>query len=392
MKSHSADQRRWLLLAIVLSFAVRLAIAGCSWGTSDTLSFLRFAGSIDRVGLLATYRTDSELNHPPIPAYWAYLAWLSSGRSAYLCAFLFRLPMILADSGSVWLLTKIGRGKSGVSPLQTAALFAWCPAAILISAYHGNTDSIYAFLCLLCVYLLDADLPLVAGLALAAAINVKLIPILLILPLVLSPRKWSDAGRFIAGLLPGILPFLIPLIGAPASYAHNALAYASRFDLWGINLFLGAAASDSATLPYAVVAYRTIGRFLIIAMVIAWSILARFRNRPNRHDLAAVTFAIFLIFAPGFGVQYLVILLPLLFAARPRLATVFGLLAGVFLLAAYAIFWDGGFPLSSLFNRTFPPILGYIGAPVWCVLVYYLTIVLTDGKKSKRNPKTADPS
>ena len=95
--------------------------------------------------------------------------------------------------------------------------------------------------------------------------------------------------------------------------------------------------------------------------MLAWSILAR-RNRANRCDVAAGTFAIFLVFAPGFGVQYLVILVPLLFAARPRLATLFGLLAGTFLLAAYAIFWDGGVPLSSLVNHTFPPIVGYIDA------------------------------
>jgi hypothetical protein len=369
--------RKWLLLAILLSFALRLAISACSWGTTDVVSFNRFAQSIDHAGLLATYRADSEFNHPPLPACWAWLALRLTRGLPFAVAFpfVFRLPMILADAGSVWLLSKIARREPGLSPLQTATLFAFCPAAILISAYHGNTDSIYTFLCLLSVYLLDADLALLAGIALAAAINIKLIPILLIVPLLLSLRKWSDAAKFIVGLLPGILPFLVPLFGAPESFAHNALAYASRFDLWGINLFLSGAAEDVSNLPPAVIIYRKIGRFLIVALVLGWSILAR-RNRTNRYDIAAGTFAIFLVFAPGFGVQYLVIVVPLLFAARPRLATLYGLLAGTFLLAAYAIFWDGGFPLSSLFNRTFPPILGYLGVPAWCALIYYLAKML----------------
>ena len=39
----------WLLLAILASFGVRLAISACSVGTNDTLSFMRFAHSIDEL-------------------------------------------------------------------------------------------------------------------------------------------------------------------------------------------------------------------------------------------------------------------------------------------------------------------------------------------------------
>jgi hypothetical protein len=385
---------KWLLLAILLSFALRLGLAACSWGTNDTVSFYRFASSIDHVGLLGTYRADSEFNHPPIPAYWAWLALRLVRHSGIAFAFLFRIPAILADAGSVWLLAKIGRPQSDLSPLKVAALFACCPAAILISAYHVNTDSIYAFLCLLCVYLLDGDRPFAAGLALAAAINVKLIPVLLILPLILSERKFQDAGRFLAGLAPGVVPFLFPLIGAQRGFAHNVLAYQPGFNLWGMSVFLSAAANDTSNLPLAVVIYRAVGRFVIVAFVLAWSILARLRNHPSRYDLAAATFAIFLVFTPGFGVQYLIIPLPLLFASRPRTATLYGLLAGTFLLAVYAIFWDGGFPLSSLFNRTFPPILAFMGLPAWGVLVFYLAKVLASAKDAnnlanKRGAATA---
>jgi hypothetical protein len=385
----SINQRRLLLALIVLSFIARFAISACSIGTSDIPSFNRFAWSIDRDGLLATYRTDVEFNHPPIPPYWAWLAMritrplLAHNPNLVMLAFafVFRMPVILADAGSAWLLWKIWKTRaSEINALKTVAFYAWCPAAILVSAYHGNTDPIYAFFCLLCVYLIeDRDAPFLGGLALAAAINIKLVPVLLILPLALSLRRWSDLLKFIGGLAPGVLPFVPPLLFATSSFAHNALAYRSRMELWGIGFFLLASAPDGTT-PQAVIAFRDAGRYLLLALVCGWSIAARIWRRWNRYDIAAVTFALFLVFAPGFGVQYLVILLPLMFAARPRIATIYGLFAGMFLLATYFVFWDGEFPLSSLVNlKTFPTPLGAAGLPAWVMLVCYVVIAAWRG-------------
>jgi len=397
-KSDLVSQRRLLLALIVLSFVARFAISACSIGTSDIPSFNRFAWSIDRDGLLATYRNDVEFNHPPIPPYWAWLAmritrpllhnpnpnlvWLAF-------AFVFRLPVILADAGSAWLLWKIWKKRaSEIGALKTVALYAWCPAAILVSAYHGNTDPIYAFFCLLSVYFIeDRDAPFLGGLALAAAINIKLVPVLLILPLALSLRRWSDLFKFIGGLVPGVLPFVPPLLFATSSFAHNALAYKSRMELWGIGYFLLAGAPEGAT-PQAVIAYRDGGRYLLLALVVGWSLIARIWRRWNRYEIATVTFALFLVFAPGFGVQYLVILLPLMFAARPRIAAIYGLFAGLFLLATYFVFWDGEFPLSSLVNlKTFPTPLGGAGLPAWGMLICYSVIASWRG----RHNSTATP-
>ncbi len=88
--------------------------------------------------------------------------------------------------------------------LGAAALYAWCLDAILVSGYHCNTDPVYAFLCLLCVWLIaDKGWHFRGGLVLAAALNVKLTPVLLAAPLLLNCRDWRQAGRFIAGLSMG---------------------------------------------------------------------------------------------------------------------------------------------------------------------------------------------
>ena len=378
--STSSPLGRWLIALIVLGVLARFAIAACSWGTTDIASFDRFGWSIFRDGLLATYRNDPLFNHPPIPGYWACLAVWLTRPSVLAFAFLFRVPMILADAGSAWLIWKIWRDRTAtLGGLKVAAMYAWCPAAMLVSGYHGNTDPVYAFLCLLCVYLVETGSPLPGGLALAAAINIKLIPVLLILPLLLSFRKRSDAARFMAGLATGVLPFLSPLVLAGGSFARNALAYNSSAVMWGVNFFLLYKTPAGSPLPPAARIYHDFGRYLLLALVTVWSIVARRRPRLNRYEVAGVTFAIFLVLAPGFGVQYIVILLPLLFAVRSRLAAVYGLCAGLFLLSAYVIFWDGSFPVSSLFSVALPPAVGVVGLAPWTILVYYVLSTIRNG-------------
>ncbi|MDB5303398.1 MAG: rane protein, partial [Phycisphaerales bacterium] len=226
--AQSGDRRVHMLIGLaVLGILARFAIAACSWGTSDTLSFNRFAWSIEGKGILETYRADPEFNHPPIPGYWAWLALQPTRAHPYAFAFLFRVPIIMMDAASIWLLWRIWRRRDGPRRAAVvAALYAWCPVAILVSGYHGNTDAVYAFFCLLCVYLIeDLKRPLLGGLALAAAINIKLIPVLLILPLVLTFRRWGDFLRFAIGVALGALPFVPVLLLARPSFTHNALAY-----------------------------------------------------------------------------------------------------------------------------------------------------------------------
>ena len=65
-----------------------------------------------------------------------------------------------------------------------------------------------------------------------AAINVKLIPILLIPPLLLSYHDWRDARKFLLGLSLGVIPFIPVLFIQPAAFYHNALTYGSMVSNW----------------------------------------------------------------------------------------------------------------------------------------------------------------
>jgi hypothetical protein len=56
-------------------------------------------------------------------------------------------------------------------------------------------------------------------------------------------------------------------------------------------------------------------------------------------------------------------------------------LAGMFLLAAYYFYWDGTFPVSSLFNKPFPRELAVFGLFPWALLIH---VVWRFGRQTPR--------
>ena len=177
------------------------------------------------------------------------------------------------------------------------------------------------------------------GLALAAAINVKLIPILFILPLLGTYHEWRRAWRFFVGLSIGVIPFIPVLIGEGRKFYYHAIAYGSAATYWGINFFLIESLSDPHLKRVVNIIgseYYVKGRWLIIAAVLLMTLRARRTKRFNCYTLGAGTGALFMILTPGFGIQYLLLMLPLLYAVgRPLPATIYSLLTGAFLFFAY---------------------------------------------------------
>ena len=93
------------------------------------------------------------------------------------------------------------------------ALFSWALCSILVAAYHGNTDCTCAFLCLLSLRYLDRGKPGLAGFAMAGAINVKIIPLLLVCPVLASLRSWREVRSFCLATSLGAIPLLIVWAG-----------------------------------------------------------------------------------------------------------------------------------------------------------------------------------
>jgi hypothetical protein len=402
----------WLLASLtVLGFLVRLAISCISLGSNDQESFRWFGALAITTGPFA-YHLEPVLNHPPIPLVWAAMALLLSvPTDGAAFPFLFRLPAIFADVGSCILLYRIwtARGGNPVWGWLAATALAWNLDAILIGAYHCNTDNLCAFLTLLCAYLLSGGRsaegrsaeatprPLAGGLALAAAINVKLVPILLIpvfFAVAITPNagnRWRSAARFALGLSVGVIPFLFPLALVPAAFIRNVLAYNPAPGEWGIMFFamhLPELAIAPAGAHRFAEAYVIHGRFLVLGAALAVGVLAlawRWRHQkiraattqrmPDAYTLGALAWALFLVLTPGFGYQYTVYAVPLLMAVSIRFGWTYGLVAGLFVLSAYAGCWTNWrLPLESRFDGTrrpnpFPVPLGLVA---WAMLIAFV--------------------
>ncbi len=443
----------------MVGLALRFVLAAISWGTNDANTFGQFGFYITRDGLIQTYLHDTWLNHPPIPSYWCEAAWrltmplethydpdigdtvldashLRQDTPGTWFSALFKLPSLLADCAAAWLLYRLWAARAGRDrALAVAAMYAWSLVAILVSGYHCNTDPIYALLCLFCCYLLqDRRASFLGGLALAAAINVKLTPVLLIPPLLLWHQCWKSATKFILGLSIGVLPFIPVLAFAGKAFYGNAIAYRSNPDNWGITYLLmhfDRAPNGfnelneflSAEHPWADL-YFNFGRYGLLTLIGVWAAAARLRQREadlkfepvnelngnatagssisystgprstepvyDTYTLAAVTLAIFLFFTPGFGVQYTVMVVPLLFAVWPAMANAYGLVAGLFIGIIYWAHWPGHhWPPDSQFKGMCPWPSPLYGLVAWGLLGYFIFRAVFYGRSfTKRRQKS----
>src|SRR5206468_345775 len=156
-------------------------------------------------------------------------------------------------------------------PVRAVTAMALGPVGILIGAYHGNTDNVYAALALLAVFALaDLRRPFVAGLALAAAMNVKLIPVVLVLPLAACCETIGGAKLLVAGLMVGALPLIAMMLLAGSAFVRNVLSYTAQRDRWGITYAMSLLqAGENASARYLADAiaerfYHVVGRWLVL--------------------------------------------------------------------------------------------------------------------------------
>src|SRR5580765_7823984 len=98
---------RVVVVAALIATAIKLALAARTYGTNDVRTFWFFLQEYRGSGARVLYEKDGDFNHPPFILHlltairWV---WAATGIEPW---FLIRLPSILADLGSVWLVAKL---------------------------------------------------------------------------------------------------------------------------------------------------------------------------------------------------------------------------------------------------------------------------------------------
>jgi len=359
-------RRLWPAL-LVVGVLARLVVWWTTIGSNDVIGWARHAESVGRIGLAETYRTVRLYNHPPLAGLYAMWALDSANQDVLVFARLLKLPALLGEALAMVLLARLGG-------MRLAALYALLPAPILVAAYHGNTDTLYAALALLAAVAFDRKHHAVAGLAMAAALNVKLIPLVLVPLFLISAPTWRALLRFGAALALGALPYVPSLLAAGAAMHRNMVAYNSSADEWGFLALLNDAERAPATQALAAplkAAVLSLGRYLIMGGAVALAIASRLRLRLSLLQQAAVTSGLFLFFAPGFGIQYIAFPAPLILAVDATAGVFWGLASGAFaasLYGSYLVPRAPGEPLYSSFTAPFPGWCPEVGVVAWAGL------------------------
>ena len=366
----------WIL---ALALGLRLLLAAVSHGTNDIDTWQMFARLALHHGVSRVYQLHPLFNHPPLMGWYAAGVQAATRALSSDFTFLFKLVPIAADTLTVWLAVRLDRLGRLATPWLL--LFAINPANVLVSAFHGNTDCLCAMFCVASVYFGDRERPALSGLSLAAALNVKLIPVMLILPLACSFRGRA-IPRFLFMLGLGALPFVPTVLVAWEAFRRNALQYNSFSAPWGLGLF--STALDGWLLRYqarSMELFGALGKPLILggsALLGAWQL--RFRTFA-RVELAGLATAWFLVCSPGFGAQYVVYPSAFLaLAGGTRIGFRYMYLAGLFAFLIYFSYWTGTWPLYAKFEKhSYDLRTMLIGFITWLTLISYVLGTLHRG-------------
>ncbi len=336
-----------------VALIAKLIIAWTTIGTNDVISFYRFGRSLATHGLEWTYVSDISFNHPPLVAAYLRLIyfldqnpWLHENGIGF--PLLLRLPGIVADF--VVVLTLLNAAKELRLPLWSLAILALSPVSLMISGFHGNTDSIMVMFLVLAASMCLQDRPILSALFLALSCQIKIIS-LLVLPIFLC--YWLHRRRVLFFTLPFLVTlvsfWILPILKFPVAFLHRVLLYGSFWGIWGITYWLrltGVKELSRVTYSHLLPLQQMIGtglKLTIIGLVllIAW----RRRKLDGRGLFASLGWGwvFFFILSPGVCAQYLVWLMPFTLVLSPGFFVWLTAASSIFLFFFYNSI-SGGLP------------------------------------------------
>ena len=383
-----------VLVVALLVLIPKLVIAALTYGTQDILTWTLFAKGVAERGPTGIYSINfapiehTIYNHPPLIGWYLQLTNLLS-RAGIPLRFTIRAVSSAADMVSALLSFEILRRRTSLRrATSSGVLIGASPVLFLISGYHGNTDPLFVMFALLGAYLIvDRDQPLPGGAALALAISVKIVPVIVLPTLavyLLRRRRDLLVRGFVGFAVVFLVIWTVPVITQWPGLQHNVLGYAGiPARQWGL-------VELNSQHPVAWLTAFLIGPGRTLIVLVAGGLPAVLVWRHPAYAIEGVCFSlvVFLALSPAFGVQYLAWTVAAAYILDFGLATVYNLLAGLFLFSVYYS-WNGGLHWAGLARgRLFTPAEVTIGLIVWVVLI---VIAVSQVRRYSRTFRRARP-
>jgi len=245
------------------------------------------------------------------------------GQSLHLpCEGMWKMPAVLCDIGIGYLIYFISRKKFSRSKKQAKIMTMWYifnPISVFISGFHGQQDPFWVFFILLSWLLLDYYKNYIVSAVFAGIAVAYKLPAILLLPgIFLLVPKWKNkliwsvivVGLFGVSLLPEI-------ITSQQGVIKQSFLYSSTPNVWGWTRIATLLLSSSPETK--VLASTLVSKILKLILVLALGTYYLKTIQKDQFDFLQISvdvIAIWYVFTPGFGTQYLFWLLPFLVLKR----------------------------------------------------------------------------
>ncbi len=397
--------RAALAVVVLVATVGKLVLAASTFGTEDVARWRAYARGVAHAGPVGVYRLHFRAvplfphhhhhhhfywlyNHPPLVGYMLLVVNAATQRGVWF-PLAIRIPAIAADVVTSFLVLELLRTRrSLLEALAAAALVALSPILLVISGYHGNTDPVFIMLSLLSVYLLvDRQAPGLAGLSIAIALSVKIVPVVIVPTLLVFAIR---AGRRVALRFVLSMGAFIALTWTPVvaqvwqPFRHDVLGYGGTSrPRWGL-----AKLASIIGHPGWVTNHGTTGRYITVLAVTGISAAIVLWRPWLVVEASALALVGLLVLSPAFAMQYLV------WAAVPAYllsffgATAFNLFGGFLLIEIYNRA-SGGFPwyhIKLLDNITSAEQVALLG--VWMTLVVVMIAGISRITRTRRPAAT----
>jgi|SRR5215213_3116966 len=354
--------KRSLIIALGIATLVKLVLAAVTIGTNDVVTWRSFADNAMLCGACA-YQfpgpTGDPFNHPPFIIHFLKLI----GTSTTWFPFWLRLPAILADIGMVLLVARLIPRMS----TRLMVLLALNPVSILVSGFHGNTDPLMIFFVVLTVYLLKMGQLNWAAAAFGMAINIKVVPLLLIPAILVYIWSWKSArSAILFGCIAAVVVLALSMpyvLSDPQVIAKATLGYRGMYGQWGIGRILFAFPISRAGHGIA----ARLAQTLIIVLTLALAVYLNRRKIDLVYQIGLIFFALFFL-SSGVAVQYLSWPVPFILALGFWWSSAYYTSAGLYIFLNYNHWSQGQWYFAESHIKPYSTVTGYIaGLVCWAV-------------------------
>ena len=289
--------------------------------------------------------------YPPLFFPWIALSgWLSDPVGLRVDGWI-QLPAIFADAGIALCVAALLRLRSASERvvLAAVALVMFGPSFLLVSGYHGQIDSL-AILPVVAALLVwergGEQRALWAGLLIGLGGAVKIVPLVMVLPLLVCARSRREAVSLVLAPAVVMVLVLLPFLAADFSGTADSLRNRGFPGLGGISLILNPDLTDAAlrgTVPEntAITEWLNHHGWLVPAVALALVAVLLWRRRPDPALGALVVWLTLMALGVNFALQYAVWGLPfMLVLGRLRSALALQLLLVPAAIVFYRAPWE----------------------------------------------------